>query len=116
MPVWPAGPRFLPITPTYSEIPVDGALRTAMDTGPEKTRQRYTATPVNVNFALVPMTRTEYATFKTFFDVDLEGGALAFDATHPITCATEQFRFRRPYQVRAIGNLVQVSVELELLP
>lgn len=116
MPVYPASLEFCYIGGSYSEQPVDGVLRTQMDAGPEKTRRRFTATPTNISFTLPWMTRAEYATFKTFFETDLEGGALSFTATHPITNVSESFRFRSPYQMRPVGKKIEVSIEVELLP
>lgn len=116
MPVYPASLEFCYIGGSYSEQPVDGVLRTQMDAGPDKTRRRFTAVPTNISFTLPWMTRAEYATFKTFFDVDLKGGALSFTATHPITNASGNFRFVAPYRMRTVGKNIEVSVELELLP
>lgn len=116
MPSWPASLNFCPVNGSYQEQPVDAVLRTEMDAGPVKTRPRFTAVPTNISFTLPKMTRAEYVIFRDWFNIDLERGALSFDALHPLTRQSGNFRFRAPYSVALPGKSVVISVQLELLP
>lgn len=116
MPAWPVSISFKPSPGTYSEQPLDNVIRTSFDFGPEVTRRRFTAVPTNISFSLPPMLQSDFTTFKTFYDVDLEHGSLAFTADHPITGVNESFRFAAPYSVGDVLPYLSVSLSLLLLP
>ncbi len=116
MPDWPENLRFCAVGNSYSEEPVDAVTRTSFDAGPVKTRRRYTAVPVSLRFTLPWLNRAQYAEFQAFYSVDLQEGALAFTAKHPMTGERRIFRFRAPYRANLAGKNVVVQLELEMLP
>src|SRR5437870_11881029 len=103
MAVWPASLPQTVFADGYKEEFPMNALRTQMDAGPPKMRRRYTA-------AFRPFTGTEIfttaqvATLDTFFVTTLQGGALAFDWSHPRTGAAASVRFTKPPVVTSLGG------------
>jgi len=116
-PVWPAGLPQDVLTDGFGEQLAEVVLRTQMDAGPAKMRRRFTA-GVRVFNVATSLTRTEAATFETFFGTTLLGGALAFDWVHPRTLATVAFRFRKAPTLRPEpgAKLWRAEMELEVLP
>jgi hypothetical protein len=118
MPItWPAGVPADPLAQSVQEAAPELMLRSAMDAGPAKQRRRFTANVRPLRFT-VPMTRAQAATFDAWFLATLQGGALAFDLTHPRTLATVSARFTEPpaYAFEPGGTTLQVSCSLEVLP
>lgn len=113
---WPSGIPFCPVLSTFNETIEDSVLRTQMDSGPDKTRRRFTAVPTNISFDLRPISHVQYAELQAWFRNSLGGGALAFSAKHPLTGVDGDFRFRRPFRARFSGHKVAIRLELELLP
>lgn len=89
---WPAWLPSAPLLGHLEQLPTL-TLSTQMDTGAAKKRRRFTAgaAPMDVPLRL---TDAQKETLKAFWRDDLEGGALAFDFTHPTTKATVEMRFR----------------------
>lgn len=116
MPNWPESLRFCPVAGSYQERPVDAVLRTEVDAGPDLTRKRFTAVPVNISFTLPKMSRAQFVVFRTWFSNDLDQGALTFNAKHPLTGENGVFQFRGPYSVSKPGRSISVSIEVVLLP
>lgn len=114
-PVWPASlPQVLEIQGFSEKLP-NVVMRTAMETGPAKRRRRFTAAPTPVKGSLT-LTVAQRATLKTFFDSDLQGGALSFDWTHPVTGVTATYAFVSPPELRGDSGFLPVMLDLELLP
>lgn len=83
MAAWPSSlPRLL--APGYSESPQDQTLRTEMDAGPAKVRRRFSAAVTEQQIRLL-LTDAQLATFESFWDTDLAGGALSIDWDDPRT-------------------------------
>ena len=100
----------------YRETPPETSLRTAMDQGPAKTRQRTTAgvSTLSLNFIL---STAQTALLDGFFTADTAGGSLAFGFTHPRTGGAVSCRFRQPPVYQALnGDYYRVGLELEVLP
>jgi len=80
-------------------------IRSKMDVGPDKIRQRVTAGVRNfaVSFAI---SDTQFTTLDDFFTTTVKGGALSFDFPHPRTGATISVRFTSApeYQPRGRGG------------
>ena len=113
---WPSDLPDVPLVRGYEESPPDLALRTEMDTGPDKTRRRTTAGPREfaVQFRLTP---AQLTTLDTFFVDTLKSGTLRFDFTHPRTGNTFEFRFVGPPSYRALDSArYRVQATLELMP
>ena len=116
-PVWPVS---LPQTPPwngYSESPPDTVLRTQMDAGPAKTRQRFTAgvRPIQER---IRMSWDQVATLDTFYVTTLSNGALKFDWVHPRTAAVSVYRFTAApsWRPSSRGKAWDVTMQLEIMP
>lgn len=120
MPSWP---DYFP-QPVFDAIsigaPIGAVLRTEMDSGPAKQRQRFTAAPRPVALVFEPITALKLAMFEAFYETELGFGALEFDMPHPITDAVQRFRFvasDAPWDVAPIGkDAYRLNVALEMLP
>jgi hypothetical protein len=100
----------------YSASGRDMIIRTQMETGYPKARQRTTA-------AVRPVTGTvicdedQYAELVAFLEVACAGGALRFDWTDPHDGAAIELRYIPQFQETPIGRgNWEVSLELEVMP
>ena len=101
----------------YSEVRMDGTLRSQMETGPAKTRRRFTATPVflSLNYLL---NAAQVETLDDFYaNITLQGSE-RFGFTHPRRQVPVQARFMGPPEFSASdgGLLYRAAVNLEILP
>lgn len=71
----------------FKEAPVDQTLRTQMDSGPAKTRRRYTGI-IRVSEGIITLTDAQLATFESFYYNTLEGGTLRFNWVRPADNST----------------------------
>lgn len=112
---WPAAlPQalLLGLTETAPNL----TIRTQMEAGPAKVRQRFTAAPRPVQGELV-LTESQANTLDTFYVTTLAGGALRFGWRHPRTDAAVTYRFTEPPSYQQIGALqYRVAMKLEILP
>lgn len=118
MPAWPGTLPDEPLLAGYGERPPATGLRTAMDAGPAKQRNRFTAGVRKFRFTL-DLTRDQVAAFDTFFNVTLEGGTMAFTWIHPRTLAAVSFRFdatKPPEYIPVSQQDWRIPLELEILP
>ena len=83
IPAWDASLPQRLIIKSYAESPADVLVRTSMDFGPAKVRRRGTAGPRPVSGSII-VTAAQLATFKTFFNTTLSGGALRFRWRDPL--------------------------------
>ena len=97
----------------------DSTIRTQMESGPAKIRQRFTATSMFYSLSM-RMTGAEYATLDTFYG---NNKATSFDMDDPTSGQTESFRFTAPPQASVIAGeadadkrLLDVHIQLERLP
>lgn len=115
-PIWPLSLDQTQLLGTLAGFQ-DVLLRTAMSAGPAKQRRRQTA---NTSPQRVPMwmTDAQRATFKTFFETTLQGGALVFDYTDVTTGATAKFRFTQTPDppVSYAPGLWRIILPLEVMP
>ena len=112
-----AWPELLPsglLEEGFSKQPRSNVIRTAMDAGPKKARQRYTARAVGYTGKQV-FDAGELAVFEQFYHSVLADGVLRFDFSDPLTGETAEFRFAADYSVRENDGLFEVSMELERL-
>lgn len=111
-------PSTLPNCPErdYSESLKDNVIRSDMDAGMQKQRQRYTRTQrmMSVSFLL---TDAQKATFYTFFS-NIKGGALPFNFPDPLTGTSIVVRTTGAINgpVFVSKNLWRVKFEVEILP
>lgn len=84
MPSWPL-PNAQFLISGYQETMQMTVIRTDMETGPAKVRQRFTKNVQPLKGKLAPITDSDYATLYSFFNSDCAGGALSFtwDLTSP---------------------------------
>ena len=100
----------------YSESFKDNVIRSDMDAGMQKMRQRYTRQQrmLSVSFLL---TDAQKATFYTFFS-NIKGGAFPFNFPDPLTGTSIVVRMTKALNgpVFVTKNLWRVQFEVEVLP
>ena len=100
----------------YRESPPDNLLRSSMDVGPDKVRQRSTAGPRPISWEML-MTGAQTATFDTFYVTTLANGSLTFNFTMPRTGNSAELRFSAPPSYNYLGgDYWSVSMQMEILP
>lgn len=116
--VWPSAlPRDMD-TSSFNESPPSTTIRTEMDTGPAKVRQRFTAAPRPIKGDIL-MTDAQVEIFDQFYNQTIAGGSLPFEFTHPRTRQTVVVRFvnRPTYKPNAGSDTFYlVTLDLEVLP
>lgn len=113
---WPATLPQQVLLDGHSEGVPDTAIRTQMDAGPAKLRQR-TTTAVRPIAAALLLTSAQVTTLDTFYVSTLSGGTLDFDWEHPRTKAAATFRFTAPPTYVPLGNGIwRTALALELMP
>lgn len=120
MPTWPASlPQSLNIGATRKAE--DGKLRSQPDTGPAKTRQRFTAVAVAYSGDML-LYGDQMQTFKAFHNDTLAMGALRFDWTDPIDDSAAKVKIKS-YEATVVGGsetpadrVWRLSLEVEVLP
>jgi len=116
--VWPTANSFpqKPLASMSSESDEQNvAIRTKMDVGPDKTRQRSTAGSELHSYTFL-MTATNKVAMKVFFNTTTSHGTTSFEWDHPETTTTEDWRFMTPPVYTYTQKLYMCSVELEMLP
>lgn len=101
----------------------DGTIRSSMDMGPAKTRQRFTAVSRYLTGTIYLTTKAQRTTFDNFYYTTLSNGADEFDMVDPADGSTETFRFLAPpeydhqFGEDSTGTKQQrVTLRLERLP
>ena len=116
MPQWPETLPQSPLADSFREMLANTVVRTAMEQGPAKLRQRTTAGVSEMNLGYI-LSAGEAVILDTFYNETVFGGALAFDFPHPRTGSTVSCRFKKPPVLQAInGNYFRAAVEMEVLP
>ena len=116
-PTWPTQINYLAERGSWNKSPNEPVLRSEFDSGPARTRRRFTSQITKFSFT-VQMTEGEYAALEGFFQDDLRSGAAWFNM--PVYLGRNGYevravRFTEPYQVRDAGFLhVKVSAKLEV--
>lgn len=111
-------PSTLPQLPTpLSILPQDGAIRTTMDTGPDKVRRRFSATTHQMSFSQV-YTGAQWDTLMSFYNANL-----SFTMQDPESGSQRTFRFVQPPSGQFIvgapnraDRQIRVSITIERLP
>lgn len=100
----------------YEEQQGSTTVRSSVDVGPAKTRQRTTASVDRLTVGYV-MDGSQVEDFVQFFEDTTRHGALRFEATHPRTNTIVEVRFRnRPTYTPFSTNKYKVTFEVEVLP
>jgi hypothetical protein len=117
-PAWPATLPPRPLRAGYQTAFGQGAISTAMDSGPPKTRKRFTAVvrPLRMTFR---MGFAQLTTLKNFYENDCAFGAIAFTFVDPVSGDTIRLQFKAdkpPSIAPGPGVKFDVSLELDWLP
>ena len=113
---WPNDIPQLPLQEGFTETPKNVVIRTQTDTGPAKTRSRYTAGVKTYSMQFL-LTAAEQTSLNTFFDTTLVNGSLSFTYVNPAGGASGTFRFLGPPVYGAPQGLhIMASLQMELLP
>lgn len=116
MTTWPIALPAYPLLDNFQESVPNTVIRTDMEQGPAKVRQRTTAAVRKMSLAYL-MSKTQVTALETFYLTTLQGGALAFDFIHPRSNTTVSCRFTKPPEYGAgNGNYFRVAIEMEVLP
>lgn len=92
------------------------SIRSDMETGLAKVRQRYTK-PVDTFNCTIDLERDDYNTLITFYRTTLSGGTKTFNYNHPMTGIQSEFRFTQPPNMKPKGGLwFTVSMVWEEIP
>jgi len=105
-------PEF-PMPDGFSETVQDGALRSRSDSGLEKIRRRFTATPTLYS-TRYQLTAEQKQLLDYFYRTTTRGGTLRFNWPHPHGYSVEA-RFRAPPVYSALDVETIASVQLEVL-
>jgi len=112
-------PRTLPDSPSttgYQESYKDNVIRSEIDAGPMKTRQRYTRAQRMIQSSFL-FTNAQKTIFSSFFN-SIQGGALPFNWTDPVSGTAIVVRMTGAVSGPEYVNfdLWQVSFQVEVLP
>ncbi len=116
MTTWPDTLPVSPLLEGFHEAAPVTSIRTDMEQGPAKLRQRTTAAVRTLTVSYL-LGKTQVATLETFYSATLAGGTGSFDFVHPRTGDTVSCRFVRPPEYGAVnGNFFKALLALEILP
>jgi len=115
---WPASLQDCLNDVSWSESPVDTAIRNQPSTGPAKSRRRYTNPERGITGTIWLLSDADWNTFRDFYDVTLQGGILEFEFEHPITQVVMVYVFNSPYTVsnQFSGTVYPVRMEWRQQP
>ncbi len=116
MATWPVTLPQNVLVKGFSETLPDLVLRTPMESGPAKSRRR-----LSYNVRVIPcyiiVTQAQAAIFDTFYNTDLEGGALSFDWVSPRTGVAASLHFTGVPKLTALSNQDwEIFMPLEIMP
>jgi len=91
-------------------------IRTQMEVGPPKVRQRSTVGYYSCAYNFL-MTKAQLDDLMTFYITTCEGGTLPFECTHPRLATTQDFRFIAPPSWNKVTPAYyRVALNLEYIP
>lgn len=113
---WPDTLPAAPLAEGFRESAPHTAIRTEMDQGIAKVRQRATTGIRKMAMAFV-LGRAQVAILDGFFTETVAGGSLPFGFFHPRTGESVICRFRQPPEYASLnGEFFRAAIELEILP
>ncbi|MEM1149332.1 MAG: hypothetical protein AAGI03_02080 [Pseudomonadota bacterium] len=115
MPDWPADLPFFDVGQLTLESPQNLSIKSDMDVGPPKVRRRSTAGVEPFSGAMRLITRAQFLVFRSFYNVDLQGGVLSFTHADPFDGVIKNFRFES-YEITRFGPKYRVTANLVILP
>ena len=100
----------------YSEEPGENVFRQNMDSGPVKTRVRFTAVPVNIQCQLI-LSKLQKIALNTFYIDTTKFGSLEFEWKEFDNNQAANYRFlKAPRYENAGGDIWTATLSLERLP
>lgn len=99
----------------YKESPPDTAMRSSMDTGPDKVRRRSSAGVRPMTFTMF-LSDSELDTLDNFYVNTVKECSLSFDFISLRSGATLSVRFTSAPEYSLDGTFWRVSTNLEVLP
>jgi hypothetical protein len=116
MPTWPAGLPQKPLINAYGETFANLTIASPVDDGPPKVRKftTYAVDPYTFRFVI---TTAQRLTFETFYKTTVNGGADTFTWAHPITAASDTWRFNPTSTPKfvPVPNTDQLYMDIALL-
>lgn len=114
MPVWPVTLPEYVLESGYNEQFPKNTVETEMESGPMKTRRRFTKIFRRFQVSMI-MTPEQAATFEEFYFSTCGSGTIAFDWLHPRTRDPMSMRFTNPPPVYQPMNGFYVRVAFNLM-
>jgi len=109
---WPAG---LPDCPqTWNETDISQIIRSEVDVGVAKTRRRYTRERLRIS-ATLTLAKSDYESFRLFYNVTLKDGLETFNYEHPYTGAVLECRFIDSPSISMSNRAFQIAMEWETI-
>ena len=99
----------------YNEEGRDNILRSQMETGPDKTRRRYTAAIQPFSADMI-MDQATFLIFKDFFVNSIQDGSLTFEMPDDLNGGTMDVKFREKYKAIFLGTVWRVTMGLNIQP
>jgi hypothetical protein len=90
-------------TASFTYVLGTATLRSDVEVGPAKLRNRYTGNVDPVRGS-IDLTYTEYTDLVNFYKVTLANGSKSFNFDHPFTGVEEEFRFVEPPSISPKGS------------
>lgn len=116
MPAWPDTLPASPRVENFRETVPNTSIRTDMEQGPAKVRQRTTAGVRMLSLEYL-MSKAQVTTLESFYLTTLQGGSFHFTFTHPRSGSSLICRFVKPPEYTGVnGNYFKVAFDLEILP
>lgn len=113
---WPEALPEAPLIEGLRQKLPDTVLRSRMDQGPGKLRQRTTAGVERLTVAYL-LDIAQFNALKSFYLETLAGGALRFSYTHPVLGGSVTCRFVQPPDIAPLhAGYIRAVLELEVLP
>lgn len=117
MPTWPSTLPQFALRDGYSEGFKSTVIRSQMDTGHTKRRQRFINSPESLT-VVIPLDNAEILIFKNFYQDELANGALSFTYPHPRLSGNVTVAFTAdPEPLQSEGATTYLlKMQLEILP
>lgn len=110
--IWPKElPQMLRIDGLSGQMQTS-VIRTEMDAGPAKARQRYTVATKIFSGSII-VSEDQRRILEQWFKINLGGGVLRFQMLHPQTGEYKEFRFVEDYQEVAADGKWEISMKME---
>ena len=105
----------LPTRTAYDIAPQDGVIRTEMESGPARHRQRFTQVQTDIGVQWI-FTQLQFLVFEAWFEHEAKHGAQFFTITllGGIGMAEHSARFRSPFKAKPRGSEWIVTAALEI--